>query len=297
MKIYILLSLLFTNSFGFSPSNVFKSNFKDTKIKLYKPTFNSGENKENLKNIVFYTGGNSIIPSEIYNNFLKTLASSYYNVYVVTNDKNINEVLFDELEDLESETIIIGHSTGCVNAIQESNSNKFVKKIILMDPVNNKDLFKINPIPFVPTLNTFGFGNKEENKDLELKLKYVKDVLLLNAEKSYDWSFFPSFNMPFIPAFAMSQDKVENLNSELNVKVVKAKDYGHSDVLDSMYSDFMHKTISKGNEQRGEENMYEYYVWLTEQINEFIEPKDELALTEVSDIQVLSKLDIESTDN
>ena len=287
MKIYILLSLLFTNSFGFSPSNIFKSNFKDTKIKLYRPTFNSGEDKENLKNIVFYTGGNSIIPSEIYNNFLKTLASSYYNVYAVTNDKNVNEILFDELEDSQSETIIIGHSTGCVNAIRESNNNKFIKKIILMDPVNNKDLFKITPIPFVPTFNAFGFEKKEENKYLELK--YIKDVLLLNAEKSYDWSFFPSFNMPFIPMFAMSQDKVQNLNSELNVKVIKAKDYGHSDVLDSMYSDFMHKTISKGNEERGEENMYEYYVWLTEQINEFIEPKDEVTLTEITDIEVITK--------
>lgn len=287
MKIYILLTLLLANCFGFSPSNVFKSNFKDTKIKVYKPSLNSSKNKENLKNIVFYTGGNSIIPSEIYNNFLKTLASSYYNVYAVTNDNNVNEVLFDYLENKNEETILVGHSTGCVNAIQESNNNKFVKKMILMDPVNNKDLFKINPIPFVPTLNSFGFGNKQPNNKLELKLKYVRDVLLLNAEKSYDWSFFPSFNIPFIPVFAMSQDKVENLNSELNVKLVKAKDYGHSDVLDSMYSDFMHKTISRGNEERGEENMYTYYRWLTEQFNEFIEPKDEVILTEVTDIEVI----------
>ncbi len=70
-KIYILLNLLFANIFAFSPSNVFKSNFKNTPIKIYKPKINN-DNKENIKNIVFYRGGNSIIPSEIYNNFLKT---------------------------------------------------------------------------------------------------------------------------------------------------------------------------------------------------------------------------------
>jgi len=35
--------------------------------------------------------------------------------------------------------------------------------------------------------------------------------------------------------------------------------------------------------------MYEYYVWLTEQINEFIEPKDEVTLTEITDIEVITK--------
>lgn len=274
-NIYILLNLLSVNIFALNPLNVFKSNFKDTSIKLYKPSFNN----HNLKNIVFYTGGNSIIPSEIYNNFLKTLASNYYNVYAVTKDTDTNEILFDYLENKNEETIIIAHSTGCVNAIEESNNNKFIKKLILMDPVNNKNLLKINAIPFIPN-----FMSKEDKKK-DLQLKYIKDILLLNAEKSYDWSFFPSFNMPFIPAFAMTQDKVENLKSELNVKLVKANDYGHSDILDSMYSDFMHKTISKGNEERSEESMYEYYIWLSEQINEFLTPNEES--TNI-DIEVLS---------
>ena len=285
MKIYILFCLLFTNTYAFFGTNVFKSNFQETQIKVYKPSLNNLENKEKLKNIVFYTGGNSIIPSEIYNNFLKILASSYNNVYAVTNNKDINQILFDYLEEQDEETIFIGHSTGCVNAIEESNNNKFIKKLVLMDPVNNKDLLKINS--FIPNFNNF-LKNKEKD---ELKLKYVKDLLLLNAEKSYDWSFFPSFNMPFIPAFAMTQEKVEKLSSKLTIKVVKAKDYGHSDILDSMYSDFMHKTISKGNEEREEESMYEYYIWLSEQINEFIEPKDENSITEITDIEVLSKLD------
>jgi hypothetical protein len=276
MKYILLLNLLFSNTYGFTPVNVFKSNYKDTAIKVYKPQL--GDSKESLKNIVFYTGGNSIIPPEIYNNFLKTLASSYYNIYVATNNKDTNEELFDELEDSESETILIGHSTGCVNAIDESNNNKFIKKMILMDPVNNKNVFDIGQSNF----NTFTSKEKKNN----LELKYINDILLVNAQKSYEWSIFPSFNVPFIPAFAMTEEKIYNLKSNiknndknnLNVKVIKANEYGHSDILDSMYSDFMHNTISKGNDARDEQTMYEYYVWLTEQINDFVESKQELLL-------------------
>lgn len=278
MKYILLLSILLSNTFGFSPANVFKSNYKDTPIKVYKPQL--GDSKEQLKNIVFYTGGNSIIPSEIYNNFLKTLASSYYNIYVATNNKATNEKLFDELEDSECETILMGHSTGCVNAIDESNNNKFIKKLVLMDPVNNKGVFNINPVPFMSSFNTF-ISNEKKNS---LQLKYINDILLLNAEKSYDWSFFPSLNIPFIPAFALTEEKINNLKEELNVKVVKAKEYGHSDVLDSMYSDFMHKTISKGNNIRDEEAMYEYYIWLTKEISDFVEPnqKEEASIESLS---------------
>ena len=255
--LFILLNLIFVNVNTLNYLKVFKSNFQDTSIKVYKK-FNS---ENNNKNIVFYTGGNSIIPSEIYSNFIKVLASSNYNIYAVTNNENINDELFDYLEELNSETIMLGHSTGCVNAIKESNKNKFIKKLILMDPVSNNNIFDINPIPFL-----------KKNKE-ELKLKHVKDILLLNAEKSYEWSFYPNFNMPFIPAFAMDKNDIKKLKSNIKLKIIKAKDYGHSDILDSMYSDFMHSTVSKGNEDRSEEEMYKYYIWILEQINNFVDIK------------------------
>ena len=142
-----------------------------------------------------------------------------------------------------------------------------------MDPVNNKNIFNINPIPFI--------NNKKNN----LQLKYINKILLLNAEKSYDWSFYPTFNVPFIPAFAMNENKIKELNTDLDVKIVKAKEYGHSDILDSMYSDFMHKTISKGNQNRSEEVMFNYYLWIKEQIDEFITPdKLSSAIVKTDDI-------------
>lgn len=253
--LFILLNLIIVNVNSLNPLSVFKSNYQDTSIKVYKKVNSDNNNK----NIVFYTGGNSIIPSEIYSNFIKVLALSNYNVYAVTNDENINNDLFDYLEESKSETIMLGHSTGCVNAIKESNNNKFIKKLILMDPVNNNNIFNFNPIPFI-----------KEKKE-ELNLKYIKDILLLNAEKSYEWSVYPKFNMPFIPIFAMKKNDIKKLKSNLNLQVSKAKDYGHSDILDSMYSDFMHSTISKGNEDRSEEDMYKYYIWILEQINNFVD--------------------------
>lgn len=255
--LYILLNLFLISSNAFSLNQVYKYNYKDTNIKLY-----SSQNNKNTKNIVFYSGGNSVIPPEIYNNFLKTLGTSNYNIYCALNNKEKNEELLDDLEDSENETILMAHSSGCINAIEEANNNKFIKKLILLDPVNNKDLFKIN-LPL--------FSNNKKNK---LQLKYINEILLLTAEKSYEWSFFPEFNMPFIPAFAFKESDIKNLNSNLNLNVVKAPEYGHSDILDSMYSDFMHKTISKGSENRSEESMFTYFNWLKDQIDEFINPNE-----------------------
>ena len=79
--------------------------------------------------------------------------------------------------------------------------------------------------------------------------------------------------MPFIPAFAMDKNDIKKLKSNIKLKISKAKDYGHSDILDSMYSDFMHSTVSKGNEDRSEEEMYKYYIWILEQINNFVDIK------------------------
>ena len=193
-NIYIILKFFFvSNILAFSPSNIFKSNFKSTSIKVYKKNLKEDiikNYKTNPRNIIFYSGGNSIIPPEIYNNFLKTLASKDFNIYAVTNNKDENEELFDYLDDKNEETIFLGHSNGCVNAIEESNNNKFIKKLILMDPVDNKGFLNINKISFIPNFNT---NNEKKN----LKLKYVNKVLLLNAEKSYDWSFFPNLSIPF----------------------------------------------------------------------------------------------------
>lgn len=256
--ITILINIFVLNCYAFNNINVFKSSFKDTNIKIYKKK----DNNKNDKNLIFYSGGNNMISEDIYSNFLRTLASTNYNVYALSNNDKYNKELLNELKDSTTETILIGHSSGCVNLLLDCNDNNFINKLILMDPVNNIKLY-------TPVANLFLSDFK---KDTDFKLEYIKDILLLNAEKSYDWSFYPSFNIPFIPGFSINKNDIIKISENINVKLVKANEYGHTDILNPIYSDFMHKTISKGNEERDEEKMYNYYIWIAEEIHKFLNP-------------------------
>ena len=67
---------------------------------------------------------------------------------------------------------------------------------------------------------------------------------------------------------------------------MNAENFGHSDVLDSLWADLMHgSSISKGNENRDQSTMDEYVDWLAQQIHNFINQKDENL-----DIQVLTNI-------
>jgi len=215
------------------------------KFKVYKPCTCNVDKQ--LPNIVFYTGGNSYIPSHIYTNFLKTLASYDYNVYAADSNSENNELLYDNLSD---NTYILGHSSGCINALNDSNNNKFIETAILLDPVKSNEL------------NIFSKKS--------LKIKYLKNILLLNAEKSYNWKLLPKFKIPFIPGFALSEKDLKKINDKLCVKKLTANDFGHCDILDNLYSDFMHKSFSEGNNNRDELFLLKYINWLVLSIDCYI---------------------------
>ena len=124
---------------------------------------------------------------------------------------------------------------------------------------------------------------------LKMQLKaesFLLVILILNAEKSYKGSIFPKLEIPFIPIFGLDIKKFEKKYPNLNIEKISADNYGHSDVLDSLWSDLMHVTLSKGNENRNQDNMDEYANWLAEQIYNFINEYEE----ELND-------DLESIDN
>ena len=80
--------------------------------------------------------------------------------------------------------------------------------------------------------------------------------------------YFTNFELPFIPLLALNTKKLKNNNPNLNIETFIATDYGHSDVLDTLWSDLMHSTISKGTEIREQENLDIYLKWLaTKYIN------------------------------
>jgi len=245
--------------------------YNSNKFKVYKPT--TVYDEKELENIVFYTGGNSIFPSNIYSNFLKTLASYNYKVYAADSNSDINENLYDNLN---NNIFILGHSSGCMTALFDSNKYKHIEKAILMDPVKSTEL-----------LNKFNLFNKED-----IKIKHLKNILLLNAKKSYKWSFFPRLKVPFIPGFSLKENEIYKLNNNINVEKIEAGNFGHCDILDNLYSDFMHNSLSKGSDNREELYLLKYMNWLSLCIDNFIKDNSSLEINILEEENsVIKKID------
>ena len=247
MKFLLVLILQCNGVIGINMNIKVRKNYVgETLFKQYIPA-----NSNPSKIIAFYSGGNSIIPSDIYSSFLKQLASEDFSVYAMTNNKEANSLLYDTL--YGKEIYILSHSSGCVTAINDANSMRDINSAIFMDPVNNQGIIA----------NNIFIDNK-------FTIKYLKNIFILNAEKSYKWSIFPEFNIPFIPGFRLTNKDIKDMNSDIVITSETAEEYGHSDVLDSIWSDFMHKTISKGFSERSDEKLEVYHNWLAKSISNYI---------------------------
>jgi len=257
MRLFFVLSNFLYFAFAFNlntPVNIYKKVYNQQVVKVYEP---NNIDKKNMDAIIFYTGANSLIPADIYSSFITALNNYNFSVNVVTNDDTATkELLYESRNDYKS-IIPLTHSSGYVSAINTINSQKNIKKAIFLDPVDNNNLINFNPLNFNNNINSN-------------KYNYLEKILILNAEKSYKWSLFPKFEIPFIPGFALDTKKLQNINSDLILEKINAENYGHSDILDSLWSDLMHATISKGHDNRSNANFVEYHNWLSEQIYNFV---------------------------
>ena len=253
-----------------SPVNIYKTIINDQVIKTYEPMI---LNKENMNALIFYTGANSLIPGDVYSNFIRCLNNYNFSVSVVTNDNSATKDFLNTIKDSYKEIIPISHSSGYVNIINSVNKEKNINKGIFLDPVDNS--FLLN--------NNFPFLNNENSYNLN----YIENILILRAEKSYKGSIFPKLEIPFIPAFALNSEKLEKSNPDLIINKISAENYGHSDVLDSLWADLMHgSSISKGNEDRDQSNLDSYVDWLAEKIYEFV--NKEIIINNNSEILTLT---------
>ena len=246
---FLIILLQVNSSYTFNyPANIYKKKLNNKIIKIYEP-----ENIENNNDecILLFTGANSFIPADIYNNFISSLVDYKYSVSVLPNDYKASYKYIKSIENKYSSIIPIAHSTGCVNAINLCNNFKNIEKLIFLDPVDNSKLF-----------NEF---NDIQNK----KLSYLKDLLIITAEKSYKWSLDP-FIIPFIPAFRLNIKNLLSLKSDLNIEYIKSEEHGHCDILDPLWADLMHGTIAKGVDNRDYKNLKLYHIWLAKQIHNFI---------------------------
>ena len=251
------LFLFIANAYAFMlnvPIVTHKYEYNSQVIKVYEPKL---LDKKDMNAIVFYTGANSLIPADIYSNFIRSLNNYNFSVSVVTNNNDATIEMLYNIRDEYKEIIPLTHSSGYVNAIQTIQKQKNIKKAVFLDPVDNSALVNNNVFNF--------FDNNDKTN-----IKYLESILILNAEKSYKGSVFPKLEIPFIPVFGLNVKKFEKKYPDLNIEKISANDYGHSDVLDSLWSDLMHVTLSKGSENRDQDNMNEYANWLAEKIYNFV---------------------------
>tara|TARA_Y100000389_G_scaffold165281_1_gene169388 strand:+ start:783 stop:1733 length:951 start_codon:yes stop_codon:yes gene_type:complete len=259
MLYLFLISLLpFVNCFTINNVNVYKREYNKKVIKVYEP---KDLEKKDMDALILFTGANSLMPADIYSNFISYLNVYNFSVNVVNNDNMITSELLYDIRDEYREIIPISHSSGYVNIMETISRQKNIKKAVFLDPVDNSDIVNNNLFNYI--------DNKKANDN------YLEDVLILNAEKSYKGSIFPKINIPFIPAFALDVQKFKKRNPNINVEKIKAEDYGHTDVLDLLWSDLMHSTISKGNDNRDKENLDSYHDWLASKIYNFINIENE----------------------
>lgn len=181
--------------------------------------------------IVFYTGGSNLISCQLYSKFLSELDNIDIYKIPFNTDKNIDN-FYNNLKQKYTSVNLIGHSSGCVTAVNDCNKN--VNNLILLDPV------------------------KSLNWDSRKNVNYLNNLIIINAEKSYKWSYIPPF-VPFIPFLKVDIDDI-NINKN-KIKIVKCNDYGHSDIINNPWRDIMHYSrISIGYNKRYEINKYHKFL-------------------------------------
>tara|TARA_B100001175_G_C19426538_1_gene598926 strand:- start:45 stop:854 length:810 start_codon:yes stop_codon:yes gene_type:complete len=227
-------------------SSITNNQYKKINGYHYKCYNANNEHWPNENQCLFYTGGSSSIPAELYNSFLTKLSSKDVTVNVVNVDIKKNHILLKALTH-NKPTTIVAHSSGATEALDACNYLDNIKNVVLMDPVDARI-----------------FSN--ENEKEKIKPKYdLERVLFLNAQKSYEWRVFP-FKIPFIPLFSLPAEKVDVIYRD----IISAKKFGHADVLDYPWGKLMHHTLSEGLEDRDELKIEEYHEWLADIVSNYI---------------------------
>jgi len=185
-------------------------------------------------NALFFSGGNSLMPNLIYSGFIEKLNDVtdvkciQNSVSYFPNDNMVTQLLDNDITN--EGTVAISHSSGATTLL--NHCSRFnINKVVLLDPVDN---------------------NKLVNKDFP-DINKFSDVLVIKAEKSYKWSFdklrknmllIPNIKIPFIPLGKLDTGVFQN-KTEIIIK-----DFGHCDILDQPYNNYMHTSFSEGNDNR-----------------------------------------------
>ena len=210
----------------------------NTEVPVYEPV-----NKKGTKCLVFFTGGSSFITHDIYSNVLTELASLNMAVYIPPFSFTEYDSFLKQLHDEYDEVIPVAHSSGAKNVVDHFADRKAVQKMVLLDPVKTQ-LFRLE----------------------RFRMKNIKDVLFLNAEKSYSGR-----PIPFIPSFLKLTEDAFFFDRKVRISTVNEEQYGHCDILNPIYSNTMYRLkICDGLSDRQGQNLNLYHGWLANQIRAFV---------------------------
>jgi hypothetical protein len=235
----------------------------------------------NKKSILFFPAKlKQNMPNELYSNFLFKLGEQY-EIYIGKDNMEENKKLIQEIPDNEN-LCIVSHSSSANDAI-ELSEDVTIKKLVLIDPIefhkknevsNPLSNLMINADEFDNKINDFleadkiemvknAIWKKKENKEDNINLNNISNVLILKNKISEKWRFIP----PIPPIDYLSID-IDNIKSD-NKNITNLDFFGHFDILDSPWANFAHKTVSKGNQNRENSNIEEYHKYLVNLINDF----------------------------
>jgi hypothetical protein len=249
LKQIIILLTLSSNIYSFSiPTTASVRKITDKYFKIYEPPMTEDRFfSPNQHQCLFYTGGNSDIPCEIYTSFLTKLSEQNLTINVVNKDIKKSYTILQSITH-NKPTTIIAHSSGSLEALEACNYLDNINKLILLDPVDSR----------------FFFDNENHGKAIHTKYT-INDMLCINARKTYKWKWFPP-KIPFIPFFGLQSNQVVVNHSN----AIIAKEFGHSDILDYPWGKLMHQTFSEGLNNRDESKIDKYHNWLATIIGEYI---------------------------
>tara|TARA_B100001093_G_scaffold493332_1_gene535406 strand:+ start:14 stop:799 length:786 start_codon:yes stop_codon:yes gene_type:complete len=202
----------------------------------------------------------------LYEKFLNIMTKKSFDIYVPDNDL---QPILDDINNTECNITMIAHSSSAMSAITMSNSIESIKTLILIDPldINNKDSQPQRTVDY--NISDINEISKSGDKDKEKKiiLENLDNFLVINTQKSNDWSIVP-FIFP-VGVLALKPNRIR-INKNISQEVVKADEFGHFDILDDKWSNMIHNTLSRGCDDRDPVQLEIFRAWLVNKINSVI---------------------------
>lgn len=267
------------SSSAIKPTTTTIREFSEQKVKVVRSyEYDMPLQYDNFRShcVILFTGGNALIPADVYSDFTTELAQKNMTVYIPTNSFNAYEKLFETLANEHVSVSILTHSSSAIKGITLGEVHK-ISNVYCLDPVDSRviEMAELKPnIEFRPShLLPWNDKNPFDIKFLKkYPLNSIKNLVFIRAQKSYEWNLNPfAFQIPFIPVFAMNEFDFE-MGDSVQFHEDTVTDFGHCDILNYPYANMMHESkISIGNAKRDVHTMKRYHQWIGDVIQKYLD--------------------------